>query len=352
MKDYTEFEAHLDKLLSEEENRKQEKRKLAKELFKSIKTFEGDSEARKRIYRKYQLFINASDITDNTLRGILSKGWRMDKIPSFRELITLDTCRRKASKTYSAWPLNNKPNAVKFVDMLKVERPKVYQESTTLDKLEIKEYPSIIKPLYASTSQGVVIALSTTKFKIVRNGAILESIDEVKQRLQRALDKKAVGKDVWQLEELIADVNDTEVRPARDLKFYCFYGEVGQVLEVERARTAQYRTRYPDGSFAEGAEFKENLDFPVTDFTKEDVELAKRISREIPAPFVRIDFLKTDDRMLFCEFTPRPGQYGFYKTEFDAYMGHMYLAAEARLQKDLFEGKTFSMYKEYLDKIK
>lgn len=352
MTKYNELEKRLDSLIEAEVQRKNEKRQLIRELFSQIKDIDDDLEARKALYTKYQLLIDPGEMPENTLRGILSKGWNLNYIPSFRALVTLDTCRRRTTKGYSAWPLNDKAKAVKFTDMLDVPRPKVYVEATTLAQLSISSYPCIIKPLHASTSNGVVVAYSEDKFKLVRNGAMLNNFDEVKARLSKALETKAVAKDLWQIEELIADIDGENVRTARDIKFYCFYGKVGNVLEVEREKGGKYRTRNRDGSFANGGEFKERDDFPVTNFSIDDVKLAERISKEIPVPFVSIDFLKTDDRMVFCEFTPRPGLYGQYKPKFDAHLGHMYLSAEARLQKDLIEGKTFDNYHTYLKSIK
>ncbi|AXR07839.1 ATP-grasp fold amidoligase family protein [Salinimonas sediminis] len=352
MTKYNELEQRLDSLMEAEVRRKNEKRQVIRELFAQIKDIKDDLEARKTLFTKLQVLTDAGDMPENTLRGILSKGWNLNHLPSFRALVTLDTCRRKIATNYSAWPLNDKGKAVQFIDMLDVPRPKVYEKATTLSQINITSYPCIIKPLHGATSSGVVIAFAADRYRIVRNGTMLSHYAEVEKHLLKMLKVKSVSKDLWQIEEFIADIDRDAVRAARDLKFYCFYGKVGHVLEVEREKGGKFRTRYPDGTFAKGSEFEGDAEFPVTNFTPEDIKLAERISKEIPVPFLSIDFLKTDDRMVFCEFTPRPGVYGQYKPEFDAYLGHLYLGAEARLQKDFIRGKKFANYQAYLNAIK
>lgn len=352
IQDNKKLEAKIDELLAQKVSDLADRRQLAKSLFKEIEQLTDDLDSRRRIYTKFQHLFYPEELPELTLRQILTKGWNFNSMASFRSLVTLDTFRRKAGRCYSAWPLNDKSNAVKFTDMLKVERPKVYTDAISLDSLKVTDYPSIIKPLHASTSQGVIIALSPEVFKVVRNGVFYSSFSEVKDHLAALLKSKKVHKDIWQVEELIAETANGKVRPAVDLKFYCFYGKVGQVLEVEREKGAKFRTRYPDGSLAKGAAFEESDDFPLTEITPDNVALAERISSEIPVPFLSIDFLKADNRLVFCEFTPRPGVYGKYKDDFDAYLGHLFLNAEARLQKDLVDGKNFSIYKSYLESLK
>ncbi len=51
--------------------------------------------------------------------------------------------------------------------------------------------------------------------------------------MEKDLETGAVDRDEWMIEELIYE-NRREKVPARDVKFYCFYGKVGIILEIVR----------------------------------------------------------------------------------------------------------------------
>jgi hypothetical protein len=82
-------------------------------------------------------------------------------------------------------------------------------------------------------------------------------------------------------------------------------------------------------------------------FTPEMLETAERISAEIPAPFLRIDFHSTGSELVFCEFTPTSGSIWSYGRETDQFLGECYLDAEARLLDDLLKGKSFDVYNSF-----
>src|SRR5699024_12457653 len=71
-----------------------------------------------------------------------------------------------------------------------------------------------------------------------------------------------------------------------------------------------------------------------------------RSSSEIPVPFLRIDFLRGEDGLIFGEFTPKPGNYDEFDERTDQLLGDYFLDAEARLVDDLLNGKQFGAYKE------
>lgn len=74
------------------------------------------------------------------------------------------------------------------------------------------------------------------------------------------------------------------------------------------------------------------------------MELAKRISLAIPAPFIRIDFLKSFDGLVFGEFTGHPGSYEQFNRKTDRLLGEFFVSAEARIVNDLLNGKTFDAF--------
>jgi len=109
-----------------------------------------------------------------------------------------------------------------------------------------------------------------------------------------------VTEDKWIVQELIYE--DAErTQPARDLKFYCFYGEVALILEI---------CRFPEKQFcwwnAKLEQIKtglyEDKRFTGAGVTPEQIKLAASMSAKIPTPFIRIDFLKGGQELVFCEF--------------------------------------------------
>ena len=132
--------------------------------------------------------------------------------------------------------------------------------------------------------------------------------------------------------------------PAPDLKFYCFYGRVGVVLEVERYPKSQYCWWSWEGARTETGKYSESL-FDGAGFTQEHRALAERISAAMPLPFMRIDFLKAENRLLFGELTPRPGNFHAFNDETDRQLGDLYLEAEGRLMDDLLNGKGFPEFR-------
>ena len=136
------------------------------------------------------------------------------------------------------------------------------------------------------------------------------------------------------MEEFIGDFEGGKPLPPIDLKFYCFFGEVGFVLEVERANETRYCEWLPDGRLAETGRY-EGRSFVGSGFTNEQLEIAKRVSQAIPTPFMRIDFIKSKNAFSFGEFTPRPGQFSSFNKEFDRYLGECYLSAEGKVLKSL-----------------
>ena len=218
--DAAKLEERLNAFLASDREYILQKQENAKKLINEIMAITDVPETIERIYKKYQLYIHPQDMPELVLRKISAKGWDFNHSSSFRSLIATDSFRRKTTSTYTAWPLNNKEKSLKFVNKFSVETPTVFQQKMTLNNLNVEQYPSIIKPLYASTSHGVFIALSPTKFREVKSAKEVASISDVKASLLKSLQSKTVAKDEWKVEELIADVKGEQVRPARDLKFY------------------------------------------------------------------------------------------------------------------------------------
>src|SRR5699024_6527899 len=137
---------------------------------------------------------------------------------------------------------------------------------------------------------------------------------------------------------------EKNLKPARDLKFYCFYGEVALVLEIQRFPSVRYCWWDSSGNSINTGKFHKKF-FEGDGVTQEDVNFVEEMSKEIPTPFIRIDFLKSKNGLVFGEFTPRPGQYEQFNKNIDQFLGDCYLKAEGRLINDLYNGKQFSNFR-------
>src|SRR5699024_10295225 len=132
--------------------------------------------------------------------------------------------------------------------------------------------------------------------------------------------------------------------PARDLKFYMFYGKVGVVLEIIRDPEVRHCWWNGNGERIFTGKYEESL-FHGKGITPEEISMIESLSEEIPAPFVRIDFLTLEKGIVFGEFTPKPGDYDDFNIETDLLLGDYYLDAQARLEADLLQGKQFTAFK-------
>ena len=163
---------------------------------------------------------------------------------------------------------------------------------------------------------------------------------ELKSRIALLLSSGTIKKDRWQVEALV---------PARalcplDVKFYCFYGRVALVMEVQRYPELQYNWYGANGDRVTTG-LDEGLEFEGDGITPQEIEAVAKITLEIPAPFIRVDFLRSEDgHLIFGEFTPRPGEFHKFNSMTDSSLGREYNAAVARLNDDILTGKSFTTF--------
>lgn len=204
--------------------------------------------------------------------------------------------------------------------------------------------PGCIKPVSSSESKGVFYVLPGG-VKSVLSSVECADWDEVERVAVDQLGSHPGGVD-WELQDLVT----WRGNPGPDLKFYAFYGEIGAVVEVSRYKTPQYA--YYDHDL-ERVPFTGDSNPTMTDFTEsiiaaglpeEELEAVREFSKQIPAPYMRIDYLGSDDGLIFCEFSSAPGQAHMIDAENQERLGTMYHRAEMRLLHDLLNGKTFDGY--------
>lgn len=155
----------------------------------------------------------------------------------------------------------------------------------------------------------------------------------------------------WVVQEMITH-GDSE--PARDMKFYMFYGQIGLILEVSRYPKVEREYLNEDGSIAvlgreEYVRFSDPSDITANQggLSAEKLEAVRKFSASIPVPFMRIDFLNAEHDLVFCEFSAAPGQSHLLNRKYDRTLGKMYSQAMNRLTADLLAGKTFGTFQEW-----
>ncbi|MDP4528978.1 ATP-grasp fold amidoligase family protein [Alkalimonas delamerensis] len=279
-----------------------------------------------------------------------SRHGSLASIPSFRLLMGLRTRKQLLADKGACpeWRLNDKSKSYHFIDSLGLQRPKSFPGSYKLAQLP-EEYNIAIKPTAGAASKGVFLVYRPDYIVEVKTAQVFASYSAMKKRMQMLLKSGDVKGDAWLLEELVL-LDDNQQQPARDLKFLCFYGEIALIREMSRFPVVS--DLWVDSS-GKQLDTGKDTGVPLADPTpikREFLELVQKLSLEIPAPFMRIDFLLSKNQLVFGEFTPRPGSFALFNEETDRMLGDYFLKAEARLQRDLLLGKRFEKYSHYINK--
>ncbi|WP_096190303.1 ATP-grasp fold amidoligase family protein [Evansella halocellulosilytica] len=269
----------------------------------------------------------------------------LNDVSSFKANLSQRSRMRQFDRQLPEWILDNKVNAYSFIDILNIKRPWVSENS-----YEFKEIPKkagiVIKPASGAGARGVYLILGLDKMIDVKRGQTLHSWEELDFFVKEDLSTGWVNKDEWIIEELVIEDNESKI-PARDLKFYCFYGRVALVLEIIRYPNVKYCWWTSTGERIKTGKYDGKL-FDGNGVPHDQIKLVETISKEIPSPFIRIDFLNGSNGMVFGEFTPKPGNYDQFNSKIDKLLGDYFIEAEARLRKDFINGKRFLAFRNFL----
>lgn len=212
---------------------------------------------------------------------------------------------------------------------------------------------TVVKPLRASGAAGAFFVFSTDRIVAIASTEELGSIEEMAALAEEQLERwGGSAAQTWQVQELVLGPDG---EPARDLKFYCFYGRVGMIVEITRFPQIGYA--YFSGAslrpvrsgkkhlppFPEGVETRVDRG----GITEEMFRQVSQLSLALPIPFMRMDFHHGADRLVFCEFSSAPGQSDLLPKRFDRILGRMYHEAELRLTADLLDGKRFEHWRAF-----
>lgn len=245
-----------------------------------------------------------------------------------------------------AWKLDDKRTAYKFADSIGVRRPWVSTSPIPLSDVDTRRSPFVLKPSTGQSATGVYLVFSPERIFSVKDAQNLAGTGELRDHAQALLSSERVAKDAWIQEELVLDAAHTDETPARDLKFFTFYGQIKRIDEIARFPSESKDFYDGAGTRLETSPFKnwsgKRLD--GAGVTEDELQLIKRISLSIPAPFIRIDMLKGRQGLVLGEFTPAPGSAGQLKKSWDEALGEAYLQAEGRLRTDLMSGKDFGPF--------
>ncbi|WP_052345755.1 ATP-grasp fold amidoligase family protein [Paucisalibacillus sp. EB02] len=337
----------LDKII---ENKKRHEENYNNALKYSARLFMKEKEEyRDWIYQKVLPALKIEDIPEFMIReGLRKEPIELRQASSFRASLNMRMRKMQLTSTLPEWKLDDKRNAYSFIKSLNVPVPGVIDEAFTLETIPKKD-GIVIKPADGAGSRGVYLVYTTTDIFDIKRSKSLKSWEGLMDSLKQDLDSGWVYKDEWMIEELILENHEEKV-PARDIKFYCFYGKVGLILEISRYPELKYCWWTADGKRVNTGKYN-NDSFKGKGCTKEEIELANHISLTIPAPFIRIDFLRSNKGLVFGEFTPKPGNYDEFDEATDKWLGDYFMEAEGRLVQDLLNDKEFTFFDEMINKF-
>lgn len=154
----------------------------------------------------------------------------------------------------------------------------------------------------------------------------------------------------WVVEEL--------VKAPMDVKFYCFYGKVVMIRQGLKhtgfAIFDQKLQMLSNDVFIEpygSAWAWKDSDITIPRAYPKVIARMREVSSQIPLPFIRIDLLYDGSKFYFGEFTTLPGEFRKFSSVWNYRLGKEFSAAAGRLAIDIFNGKDFPPYREYLQRV-
>lgn len=260
---------------------------------------------------------------------------------SFHSLLFWESRKAFAHRKSSAWLLDDKLNTYAFAAKLGLDTPALELTSCGHEELPL-EKNTVVKPLTGVMSQGVFLITEEKIIDLV-NSRTLSSVDELRRSMRDLVRSGAIRRDEWIRERLILD-DKNQGQPARDIKFYTFYGQ--PLLALETVRIPDVKRCWYDNysNLIDTGKYTNDL-FLGQGIPPEFYNIAEKIGQEIPAPFVRVDLLASPTGAFVNEITPKPGGAHLFAQSMDNTLGNYLVSADARLRADLISGKEFRHFK-------
>lgn len=280
------------------------------------------------------------DIPSKAQRRMGRYGITIGNALSFRAKTAETSEANRLGLPDAAWKLTDRSVAVQFAAHFGLTSAE--SDGKLRRFSDIKEaYPTVIKSTRSGGSRGCYLAFDRGRIIHTQDRTDLSSWDEMVAHANQLMDPDSpisTVHDEWIVETLVLD----DGQPAHEVKFFAFYGDVPLALEVKRDDELVYRFFDPnDNAHIAGTE-----DFAANGVSGEELDLIKRISLNIPGPFVRINTLRGSDGLILNEFSPRLVGYGEIDDVWDRVLGEAWIRAEHRLRDDLLAAKKFSAFAE------
>jgi hypothetical protein len=291
-------------------------------------------ETRRKLFNAHSLV----DFTYEQMQDVFHLRFPVFQASSYTVNLIRRRRMRQIGQVPERWLTHSKEAADCFIKKLDVCYPKTTYHVKFKDIQPATDI--VIKPCIGRGARGAYLVTDFDNIMSLTNRIRLHSWQEMEENVGRELKSGVIGKDDFIVQQLIYDDPKAKT-PARDLKFYSFYGEVGLVLEASRYPVKEYWWWSADGKPVETGKY-EKPKGEGHGVTQEQIEIAKYISLQIPAPFMRIDFLRGHDEQIYlAEFCTSPGRFEQFNKETDRHLGDLYLKAEMRLLEDVLNGKRF-----------
>lgn len=301
---------------------------------------------RNLVYASVMTGLKLEDIPEFMIRAGLTNDISLRPAVSFRTSLNMRMRQMQLSGSLPEWLLDHKMAAYMFADDIGIRRPWTSDRTYRMTDLPEKE-GMVIKPADGAGSRGVYLVKHFNDIVDMKRSKKLDSWEELQSSMKQDLDSGWVDQDEWTIEELILE-HDSQ--PASDIKFYCFYGKVGIILEIVRFPELKYCWWTATGERVRTGKYDQHL-FKGKGVSLDEIEAASDISMKIPAPFIRIDFLRSGNELVFGEFTPKPGNYDEFDQTTDQWLGDYFVEAQGRLMSDLLEGTQFISFTQLTDKV-
>jgi hypothetical protein len=291
--------------------------------------------------------VPADRVAHGALRRIERNGLSVARGLSFKARIVAMSEVRRFGVFRPSWELDTKNTAYRFLDALEVRRPFSDSKARRFDSISA-QFPSVIKATRSTGSRGCYLLFDPQHIVHARDNTILTSLEELRDHAHQEMGRtgrRSPSRPLpnrWMVEEMILE-NSSKLVPARDFKFYCFYGEILLMQESRRLPSLEVAFWNDQNEPTRTGRY-EDSEFEGMGINPDHREIVSRISREIPFPFMRIDMLNGGDEIVFGEFTPRPGHFEQFNDYWDRRMGEAWAVAESRITEDLLAGKQFTAF--------
>lgn len=237
---------------------------------------------------------------------------------------------------------NDKMRDRAFAERLGIPTPPLLFRDVPTSEV-VLEPNSIIKPTVGESARGVFYVRPDLRLVSLKTRNVYATFAEAAAEYGRWSGASPDSR--WIGERAVLEENG---KPARDVKVFMFYGEVGLFVEILRSQDRGSRNLTATyGETGRRIAYRDTDDpYRDEDIPEGVVDLATRLSLASPVPFLRVDFLIGADGPVLGEITPHPGgtYAGDAHDDVDRRHGRMFLEADARLTIDFLNGKKFGAY--------